>query len=177
MEELFRTKTEVRLKSKETLVAYGRFDDNVYVMKSGIIRYCYFDGIRERTFGFAMPGSVMIQYHCHFMRKPSFFQPEACGETVVMKIARRDFDALIARSHEFSNWMLTLSSGQLYTNEAKLSLINGMAKERFVALIRNRPEIMACVPQKVIASYLGITPTYLSRLRKEFFRKKQTGRD
>lgn len=107
MEELFRTKTEVRLKSKETLAAYGRFDDNVYVMKSGIIRYCYFDGIRERTFGFAMPGSVMIQYHCHFMRKPSFFQPEACGETVVMKIARRDFDALIARSHEFSNWMLS----------------------------------------------------------------------
>jgi ribosomal protein L10 len=47
-----------------------------------------------------------------------------------------------------------------------------MAKERFLSLIENRPEIMANVPLKVIASYLGVTPTYLSRLRKEYFEKK-----
>jgi hypothetical protein len=61
---------------------------------------------------------------------------------------------------------------QLYTHEMKLSLINGEAKERFLALMRNRPEIMARVPLKIIASYLGITPQYLYQLRKTYLEKK-----
>lgn len=40
-------------------------------------------------------------------------------------------------------------------DELKLSMIKGGAKERFLGLIQNRPEIMACVPLKVIATYLG----------------------
>lgn len=40
-----------------------------------------------------------------------------------------------------------------------------MRRERFDAMIRNRPEIMENVPLRIIASYLGITPQYLSKLK------------
>lgn len=171
MNEFLKSMTEIHLKSREILISYGQVDDNIYVIKDGIIRYCYFDGDKEKTFGFGTPGSVSIQYHCYYMRQPSFFQLEACGESTVMKISKKEFDSLVARSLDFARWMLTMSSGQLYTNEVKLSLINGMAKERFLSLMQNRPEIIARVPLRIIASYLGVTPSSLSRLKRELKKK------
>lgn len=160
--------TEIHLKNNEPLIPYGKVDNNVYVQKSGITRFCYFDGIREKTFGFATPGTIMISYHSFYMHQPSFFQLESCGDSVVMKISRKELDVLIDSSHDFSKWIISLCIGQLYVNEYKYSVINGLAKERFLALMKNRPEIMARVPLKTIASYLGVTPTYLSRLKKDF---------
>lgn len=157
--------TEVCLKNKEVLVPYGKFDSNVYVQKSGITRFCYFDGENEKTYGFATPGTVMISYHSHFMRRPSFFQLESCGESVVMKIPKKKFDEMVAGSHEFAQWVLTIHLQQLYFNEFRYQVVNGTVKERYLSLIENRPEIVACVPLKDIASYLGCTPNYLSSLK------------
>jgi CRP-like cAMP-binding protein len=172
MNEFLKSMTEIHLKSREILISYGQVDDNIYVIKDGIIRYCYFDGDKEKTFGFGTPGSVSIQYHCYRMHQPSIFQLESCGRSVVMKISKKDLDSLIERSPDCAKWMLSLSIGQLYTNEMTLSLINGLAKERCLALLKNRPEIIADVPLNIIASYLGVTPPYLSKLRRDFFRKK-----
>lgn len=158
--------TEVSLKNGEPLIPYDRFDPNVYIHKSGLIRACYFDGEIEKTYGFTNPGTVIISYHPHFMHRPSFFQFESCGESTVMKIAKKAVDELIDSSHEFAKWMLVVQSHKLYYFEFKYSVINGNSMERFRALIENRPEIMAHVPLKIIASYLGITPTHLSRLKK-----------
>lgn len=48
----------------------------------------------------------------------------------------------------------------------KNRLIAGSAKERYVSFLKNRPEILNQVQLKVIASYLDVTPQYLSKLRK-----------
>ena len=102
MDEFMGAMTKVPLKSKQALISYGQFDDNVYVVKNGIIRYCYFDGIKEKTYGFASPGTIMISYHCYFMRQPSYFQLESCGKSVVMKIPKRTLDKMVRQSHEFA---------------------------------------------------------------------------
>ena len=166
LDEFMGAMTEVHLKNNEPLIPYGKVDTNAYVQKSGITRYCYFDGEKEKTYGFAIPGTIMISYHCYYLRQPSYFQLESCGESVVMQVSKKTLDDMVKSSHEFAQWMFSLSLGQLYSNELKYSIINGMAKERFISLVRNRPEIMACVPLKTIASYLGVTPAYLSRLKK-----------
>lgn len=172
MDRFLATATEVRLKNREALIAYGKLDTNLYVQKSGAVRVCYFDGEKEKTFGFSAPGTVIISYHSHVMRQPSFFQFESCGESVVLKIAKEEVDRMVVDSHEFAQWMLAMSLTQLYTNEFHHSVINGLAKERYLALVKNRPELIAHVPLKIIASYLGVTPNYLSRLKKTLLRKK-----
>jgi CRP-like cAMP-binding protein len=166
LDEFIGAMTEIHLKNEEVLIPYDKIDSNVYVLKKGIIRYCYFDGEKEKTYSFAAPGTVMISYHCYFMRQPSFYQLESCGESVVGKMSKKDIDKMVERSHEFARWMLALANYQLYLYEFKMAVINGDAKERFDALVKNRSSIMAHVPLKIIASYLGITPTYLSRLKK-----------
>lgn len=165
--------TEIRLKKKEVLLPFGKTDTNVYILKRGIMRYVYFDGEREKTYGFALPGAAMISYHSFYGGEPSFFRNEACTVCDVLKISKSRLNELMRSSHEFATWMFYLSSSQSYYNEKKLSLINGHAKERFGSLIKNRPEIMAHVSSQTIASYLGVTPSYLSFLKKSFKEEKK----
>ena len=84
----------------------------------------------------------------------------------VVRITRQRYDTLTAQSHDFARWALQMAHGQLFFFEMKNSVINGDAKERFLSLVKNRPEIMEKVPLKFVASYLGITQSYLSRLKK-----------
>jgi CRP-like cAMP-binding protein len=158
--------TELRLRNKEVLIPYDKIDNNLYVLKEGIMRACYIDGGNEKTYGFADTGTVMISYHSHFMHRPSVFQIESCGETTVLKMEKKQLVELIDTSYEFAKWLLAIRTAQLYFNEFKLTAITGTAKERYISLIQNRPEILDRVPLKIIASYLGVAPNYLSYLKK-----------
>ena len=168
MDELLALLTEMELKKNEVVVPYGKFDQSIYIVKSGILRYVYFDGLKEVTFGFALPGTLMISYYSFYKRETSFFQIEACSPSVVMKLSKADFDTLTEQSNDFAKWMLRLSAAQLWHYEKKLTVVNGSAKERFESLLKLRPEIIENVSLKTIASYIGITPPSLSRLKREF---------
>lgn len=158
----------LHIKSGETLIPYGKLDENIYIIKEGITRRVYFDGMKEKTYAFATPGTLMMSYHSYYMRLPSFYQIEACCDSVILKISKKGFQEMIKQSHEFTQWMLDLAHGQLWFYEKKASLINGTtAKERFMSLVVNRPDLLEKVPLKIIASYLGITQSSLSRLRRE----------
>ena len=68
------------------------------------------------------------------------------------------FDRLVATSHEFAQWCLSMAQCHLFIFEMKNRLIAGSAKERYVSFLKNRPEILNQVQLKVIASYLDVTP-------------------
>jgi CRP-like cAMP-binding protein len=158
--------TEIRLKNKEVLIPYGKIDSSLYVQKDGLLRACYLDGENEKTYGFADAGTVTISYYSYFLNRPSVFKIESCGETTVLKMSKKTVSELIDSSHEFAKWLLSIEAGQLCANEFKHSAIIGTARERYLALIRNRPEIPERVSSKILASYLGVAPPYLSYLKK-----------
>ncbi len=163
---------EVPLKRYDLLMKSGTVDDNIYIVKEGILRRSYQVGDKTITKSFAAAGSVLISYFCYFYNKPSFYSFEACCDSVVMKVRKEKFDELIATSHEFAQWVLSISQATLYLNEFKSSVIKGNIKEQYLSLIKSRPEIMKNVPLGFIASYLGITQPHLSRIRKELVTDK-----
>jgi CRP-like cAMP-binding protein len=163
----------MELKDKEVLVPYGRFDSNIYIVREGIFRYVYFDGTKEVTFGFALPGTLMISYYSFYKHESSFFQIEACCRSSVMKISKADFDELTERSNDFARWMLRLSAAQLWHYEQKLAVVNGGAGERLEALFKKRPEIIENVSSRILATYIGIIPSSLSRLKRQLMKKQR----
>ena len=66
---------------------------------------------------------------------------------------------------------VVIAMGQIFSLEMKSSLINGTAKERYLALIKNRPDIIQAVPMKTIASYLGVTPSYICHIKQDLAKK------
>ncbi len=77
-------------------------------------------------------------------------------------------ESYIEQSSDFARWIAWLSMAQLWIYEKKLAVVNGDAKERFEALLENRPDIIENVSSKSIASYIGVTPEYLSVLKRLF---------
>ncbi len=163
--------TELELKRNEPLIPYGSFDTNVYVVRKGIVRVAYFDGFQERTFAFGMPGTLLISYYSLMKWEPSFSKFEACCDSSVMKITKANFVGLMQQSHDFAQWVAFMSLEQLLFHEKKLEVVNGDTKERFEALMEKRPEIIKKVSSKIIASYIGVSPEHLCRLKKQFQNK------
>ena len=157
---------EFTLRNKQVLIPAGKVDTNLYVQKNGVLRASYFDGENEKTYGFSTPGSVVMSYHSHRMGKPSFFEIRSHGETDMLRMSKRTMDELIDSSREFAKWLLAVQSMQLYLNEFKHAGIPGSPKERYLWTLRNRPEVLARVPSKILASYLGVSPVHFSRLKK-----------
>ncbi|MDR2890600.1 MAG: Crp/Fnr family transcriptional regulator [Alistipes sp.] len=168
MDEFLSLMTEVELKRNQPLIDYGECGRDVYVVRRGILRSAYFDGLKEQTLAFCLPGTIIISYYAFCRGNPSFSKYEACCPSTVMKIPRVKFLDLADRSHDFAKWMMMLSIYQLMSFERKREIMNGDAGERFEALIINRPEIIRNVSSRVVASYIGITPEYLSKLKRQF---------
>lgn len=157
----------IELKRNEVLVMSGQTDPNIYIVKDGVLRYSYMDGVRDVTFVFALPPSIVMSMYSYYAHLPAFYQVEACCKSTVLRIPQNHYKHLVQTSHEFAQWSLSYAHGQIYYLEKKASVVNGDARERFLSLVAKRPEIMEKVPLKYIASYLGITQPYLSRLKKE----------
>ncbi len=157
---------EKRLKKKDVMIQCGELNDNIYVVKEGILRRSHMDGDNEVTVSFALAGTVIISYHSFCYHLPAYYQFDACCDSVVMVVSKSKFYQLVAESHEFAMWALSMAYCSLYYHEVKHSVINGSAIDRYRALLKSRPEILEKVSLKIVASYLGVTNSYLSRIRK-----------
>lgn len=166
IDSLLEQTREVPVKAKEVLIRSGAVNTYIYIVKEGLLRMYYYDCGKEVTFGFVPPGTIILSPNSYYCHKASFIQTEACTDSLLLGIPKERFDALLRESHDFNQWMFNVSMGQMCALEMKLSLISGSAKERYVALVKNRPEILRAVSMKVLASYLGVTPQYLCSIRK-----------
>ena len=105
--------------------------------------------------------------HSFVKHLPSYYLVDACCESTLLAVKCDDFNQLVRECPDFAVWSLHLAWEELFYQEYKnVNVNNGTAKERYLALQKNRPEIIGRVYQKTIASYLGISPEYLCRLRK-----------
>ena len=163
---------EVHLKRYDYMIKSGDMDNNIYIVKDCIMRRTHEVDGKIVTNSFAIKGSVLISWHCYYFNQPSYSQFQACCDTVLMRVSKEKFDELIATSHEFAQWALSLAHGTLYYQEFKSRAIKGTVKERYTSLIKGRPEIIQKVPLGFIASYLGITQSHLSRMRNELAKEK-----
>lgn len=175
MEKFIGAMEEIGLPRGGILTHYGQLDTNLYIIKSGILKLTYLEGDKETILAFGMDGSLLTQMHCYYIKRPSFFQCEACTDAVVLKISKLEFDSLVNESAYFARWALDRAIDQLCGLELRLERVNGPARERYLSMLRLMPEVAIRVKNKDIASYLGITPIYLSRLKKELGIPRNSG--
>lgn len=150
------------------IVESGVYSPYMWIVKNGIIKVVDMNGDKERTIAFGLPGTVFTLKHSFVKGLPSYYELWSCCECELLRISRKDFDDLMQNSHRFAIWMFHLMMEELFYQEKKNSSVaNGQAKERFEALFYHRPEIIEKVQQKDIASYLGISPEYLCRLKRK----------
>lgn len=153
----------------KTLLRQGDVANEYYILESGLVRaYVYDYENNEITTEFFIPGEIVIVPASLFQRAPSQEALVAVTDTVLWRVAFDDFQQLFHSIAGFSEWGRLWFTFQLFTvKQRSLEMITTTATNRYLKLMREKPQIMQYVPLKQIASYLGITDTSLSRIRKE----------
>ena len=168
LDHLLKSAEWLREAAKYVVIEMGKTCPDVYIIRDGIIRVWDFDGEKERTFGFGLPGTIFESKHSFVKHGPSYYQVETCCPSVILRIPEREFWNTVESDPTFAVFMLHNAYGELYSHEFKESTVNnGTARQRFEAMLKYRPVILEKVPQKIIASYLGITSEYFSVLKRK----------
>lgn len=81
--------TEITLKTNKPLISYRELNSNAY----RFLRLISFNRENERTYDFALPGTMVMSYRSYCMHDPSFMQVEACADSTVLGISKQGFTA------------------------------------------------------------------------------------
>ena len=123
----------------------------------------------EVTTNFYRPDSIVFEVASYFKRTPTEENIQALSYCTGWVGNYDSLQILFHSIPEFREFGRTnLVNGFIALKERTLSIINLTAEQRYEDLMRTRPEIFQNAPLKQIASFLGITDTSLSRIRKEF---------
>lgn len=127
----------IHLDTYQPMIDEGKFDPDIYIVKTGLIRGIYHDRNMEKTAGFALPGTILISFHCYYGRDRSYYRFEACCPSEVVRIPKAYFNEMLRKHHEFALWILSAHQNQLYYNECKNRVLSSDAKTNLVKLMEN----------------------------------------
>ena len=122
----------------------------------------------EHVFQIALEGWWVSDMYSHLTGEPANFNIEAledCEIVVMDKEAREKILKEVPGYERFHR--ILLENNYVATQRRVNSMLSSSAEERYLAFIEKYPQIVQRVPQLVIASYLGIAPESLSRIRKQ----------
>lgn len=154
-------------KSGETILQNGQTDNHLSFLKNGLIRYFVLKENKESTFDFIFPNSFYCHYDSFYSRKPTQFNSEALTDIEIYTIHFDDLTSLF-QTCEYAKDLSRIAVEKLLEKKVKreLSLLTNSPKERYLNLLKEQPKLLQYIPQKYLATYLGIVPETLSRIRK-----------
>jgi CRP-like cAMP-binding protein len=108
-----------------------------------------------------------------YSESPARFSIQALEESEVLVCHKRDWERSLAEIGSFERFYRTkVRRSYEATQQRLIEAHTESAEEKYVNLVRRAPEIVARIPQKFIASYLGIQPPSLSRIRRKLARRR-----
>lgn len=166
--KLFKSKLIARkYGKKEKILNAGDTEHYLSFVDSGIIRL-YYPGIeKEITVGFVFQGAFISAYDSFLTASPSNDTVEAITPCLLWSISKKDLE-LIYNETQSGNEIGRKNAEQLFLIKSKResALLTKTAEQRYLDLFIERPELIKEIPLKHIASYIGVTPQALSRIRK-----------
>ncbi|WP_316825552.1 Crp/Fnr family transcriptional regulator [Pedobacter miscanthi] len=163
---------ETEFSKNEFLLKQGKVSD-YYYLAEGFVRAFTFDAQGNEITTFFYPaGRVAFEASSFFLREPSTEYLQAITDCKVYATSFEKLNMLFHSVPEFREFARAMLVKEFVAYKQRtLSMINKSAEERYGSMIANNIEVFKYAQLKHIASYLGITDTSLSRIRKEFAKK------
>ena len=144
--------------------------DRYLFIAQGILRaYTHSPEGDEVTTAFFSEGQVVFEVDSFFNRTPSRENIVALSDVRGFVLTFEQLNMLFHAYPEFREFgRRVLVRGFARLKQRMVNMIHLTAEQRYALLMRNEPHVLLHVPLKYVASYLGITDTSLSRIRKDF---------
>jgi CRP-like cAMP-binding protein len=144
-----------------------------FFLESGYVRSFVYDidGIEVTTNIYSAPGFVN-DFYPFFKRLPACQNFQTITDCEFWTMTLEKVETYFHSTPEFREFgRLLILRHYDQQNERMLEMIKDTAETRYMKLLKKHPDVFQNVPLKIIASYLGITDTSLSRIRKEIIQK------
>lgn len=161
------------VKQNELLEEPGEPTRFFMFVNSGCLMTYYTDNNgHDHVMQFAMPGWWTGDLGSIMKGTPSLFSTRALAESEVLLITRNSLEQLFEKHPRFERFYRILFQNSLITQQGRiLQNLSAPAEERYRNFTKKYPTLEQFVPQKYIASYLGITPEFLSKIRRKLMEK------
>lgn len=171
-ELIFSGYEKITIKKGELLLKKGTIVNNYYLVESGFLRSFVLDiEGKEVTTNFYTSGDLVLEETSFFLRSATQENIEVLENSVLWSKSFDVFQEHFNFSEKYREWgRAHLAKNFFEFKQRSLSMITETAKDRYLSLLENKPEILQKANLKDIASYLGITDTSLSRIRKEILK-------
>ena len=166
--------TETSFRSKEIIIREGGVCNKIYFLISGTARSYYTDssGLTV-TWAFHFNNELSVvrnvfatDYQAFLTSKPATITIEALSEISALVFSREAINNLMEKSLKYERWQRKINEKAFITMfERTFTLLTMSAKERYCKLVKDESHLMQMFSNHYIASYLGIAPQSLSRIR------------
>jgi len=159
----------VQLKKHELLVREGRVAKWQAFLLSGVMgAYAVDNKGQKHIFQIAIEGHWISDLYSYLSKEPALYNVEAFADTEVLIISKDNFEIACKNISVFERFFRLLFQNGLIQQQRRVSNIySESAEERYLKLVSEKPDIVQSVPQHYLASFLGIKPQSLSRIRKQ----------
>jgi CRP-like cAMP-binding protein len=158
---------EVTLEKGGFLLKEGQVCDRLAFIHTGILRYFIDQDGTEQTYNFAQEGDFVCNYESLIRRTPSAKHIQAIEDSRLMIISYANLQKLYAELEEGDKF------GRLHMEDIYAETIRQLVAQytespeaRYLKFLKQFPELNQRIPQYYIASYVGVKPPSLSRIRK-----------
>lgn len=160
---------EKKLRKRQLLLEQGEVCRHLSFISSGLMRtYNVDEKGNEHMSIFGWEGWWLSDFNSFLTGETSVFSIDAIEPSELLMISRADYEDLTLAVPLMDRYFRILYQNSLVTKEKRLlSSIKHTAEEKYLQLADTNGEMLKRVPQNLIASYLGIAPETLSRIRKK----------
>lgn len=138
-----------------------------YVVKGAFRSYFIDKDGKEHTVQIAVEDWFVSDFYSYITQTPATLFVEALESSLILQMAYDDIEQLCKEIHGLSEYFRrSTEKAFAFSRKRALSNLSMTAEEKYLELLSRYPDIVHRVPQKVIASYLGMTPEFMSRIRK-----------
>lgn len=171
------TCTVKKMKKDEFVLRQGEFCKHTFFIEKGLLRQYSLDNKgKEHILSFAPENWFVTDRESAYFNLPSAYFIQALEESTVVMLDETFFQLLSKKIKTFTDFNNRLLHNHIRHLQGRINLLlSATAEDRYLQFINMYPDILLRVPQTMVASYLGITPESLSRVRRELARKNFKG--
>ena len=163
----------VQVRKGDFMVRQGDMSSQNYYVQKGLMRYYSVDETgKEHILQFAPEGWFVSDRQSGYLQSPTDFFIDALEDSELLVLDENFLNGLSKKNENFVDLNNKLLHNHIRSLQKRINqLLSYTAEKRYVDFVRTYPDILARVPQSMVASYLGITPESLSRVRRELASK------
>jgi CRP-like cAMP-binding protein len=139
-----------------------------YVVKGALRSFLVDNDGKDHTVQIAVEDWFISDFYSYITQTPATLYVEALEDSLLFQMKYDDIEKLCSRSHHLSEYF-RITTERAFANSRRraLSNLSKTAEERYLEFLERYPGVVQRVPQKIIASYLGISPEFLSKIRSQ----------